>query len=229
MIMNVPVYLLLLGLFPLRANAQTQPLDLSLLQMQSLIKNEVEATIKDEILGPVLGKGKSSVFADIELEIISRRAAQSRTGIGVSQKYEEKGGASKVQTDTQYILPGIPKPRSVLGGPVGPEDALGKHSQQKRGIEETRFGTEVDIKRFQLTVIHDETLPKASLETAKGMINDALLPYKVKKKDPPTVVFKPARFKTGILNDLKRPGVYLPLLYAFLFLLSLLLFFGPVS
>ena len=57
----------------MRANAQTQklPLDLSLLQMQSLIKNDVEAKVKNEILDPVLGKGKSSVFADIELEIVT--------------------------------------------------------------------------------------------------------------------------------------------------------------
>lgn len=229
---NIAVQLLVLGLLPLRANAQIQspPLDVSLLQMQSLIKNDVETKVKNKILDPVLGKGKSSVFADIELEIVSRIADQSVGRVGVAQKYREKGGSAGIKTETSYILPGIPEPRSVLGGPIGPEDALGQQSQQRKMVKETRFGTEIDIKRFQLTVIHDETLPKEALDTAKGMINDALLPYKVKKKDPPTVVFKPARFKAAsMLDDLKRPGVYLPLLYAFLLLLSLLFLFGPFS
>ncbi len=229
---NIAVYLLLLGLLPLRANAQIQTptLDVSLLQMQSLIKNDVETKIKNEILVPVLGKGKSSVFTDIELEIISRTADQSVGRVGVSQQYKQKGFVAGVRTDAKYILPGIPEPRSVLGGATGPEDALGQQSQQKKMVKETRFGTEVDIKRFQLTVIHDETLPKEALDTARKMIDEALLPYKVKGKNPPTVVFKPARFKTGsMLDDLKRPGVYLPLLYAFLLLLSLLFLFGPFS
>lgn len=229
---NIAVYLLLLGLLPLRANAQTQspPLDVSLLEMQSLIKNDVETRIKNEILVPVLGKGRSSVFADIELEIVSRTADQSVGRVGVSQQYKQKGFVAGVRADAKYILPGIPEPRSVVGGASGPEDALGQQSQQKKGVSETRFGTEVDIKRFQLTVIHDEKLPKEALDTAKKMIDEALLPYKVKKKNPPTVVFKPARFKTGsMLDDLKRPGVYLPLLYAFLLLLSLLFLFGPLS
>lgn len=224
----IPLAAAVVSLSALFSAGEPEPLDLSLLQRETLIRNEVESKVKTQILDPVLGEGKASAFADVELEIVSRKADQSRTGIGVSQKYKEKGEGGK--KETQYILPGIPKPKSILSGADKPEAAQGQQAQQEKGVQETRYGTDMDIKRFQLTVIHDDTLPKPSLETARQRINDALLPYKVRKKDPPAVIFKPTRFNSkSMLEDLKRPGVYLPLLYAFLSLLLLLFLFGPVA
>jgi flagellar motor switch protein FliG len=203
---------------------------LSVIEKQDALRRETETKIKKEILDPIFGEGKSFVFADVELEIIARKSDQSRENIGVMQKYKEKGGQDADQQQSEFLLPGIPKPKSIMGGKSGPPAAAtGQQAQQSRDIQETRYGAETEINRFQVTVIHDETLAPEPVALARERVDDFLLPYKIKGQDAPTVVFKPTRFKSyNYLDDLKRPSVYLPLLYALLFLLLLLFLFGPL-
>lgn len=212
------------------ADAPDNPLmETSLLQKQDSLRREAETKIKQEILDPILGADRSFVFADVELEVIAKKAEQTKEGLGIMQKYKEKG-AEKSNADTDFILPGIPRQRSVLGDEnKRPEAAQGQQAQQAKGVQEIRYGVETEITRFQLTVIHDEALPAASVKLARERVDDFLLPYKIRKKDAPTVLFKPTKFKAANpIDDLKRPSVYLPLLYALLFLLLLLFLFGPL-
>ena len=204
-------------------------MDSSLMEKQDSMRRETETKVKKEILDPILGPDRSFVFADVELEVIAKKAEQTKEGLGIIQKYKEKGGG-QTNPDTDFLLPGIPKPRSVLGGEnKRPEAATGQQAQQAKNMQEIRYGLETEITRFQLTIIHDETLPKDSIKLARERVDDFLLPYKIRKKDAPTVVFKPTKFKvTNPMDDLKRPGVYLPLLYALLFLILLLFLFGPL-
>ncbi|HAN04152.1 MAG TPA: hypothetical protein DCW72_07100 [Elusimicrobia bacterium] len=225
---------LVTSLWTPRVSAQSAALDnpmmeTSLMQKQDSMRREAETKVKKEILDPILGADKSFVFADVELEVISKKAEQSKEGLGVMQKYKEKGGSDEA-ADTDFILPGIPKPKSVLGGEnKRPEAAQGQQAQQAKGVQEIRYGLETEITRFQLTVIHDEQLSPASIALARERIDDFLVPYKIRKTGAPTVVFKPTKFKAGNpLDDLKKPSVYLPLLYALLFLLLLLFLFGPL-
>ena len=225
---------LVMSLWAPRVSAQSAALDnpmmeTSLMQKQDSMRREAETKVKKEILDPILGADKSFVFADVELEVISKKAEQSKEGLGVMQKYKEKGGSDEA-ADTDFILPGIPKPKSVLGGEnKRPEAAQGQQAQQAKGVQEIRYGLETEITRFQLTVIHDEQLSPASIALARERIDDFLVPYKIRKTGAPTVVFKPTKFKAGNpLDDLKKPSVYLPLLYALLFLLLLLFLFGPL-
>lgn len=212
------------------ADALDNPLmEASLMEKQDSMRREAETKVKKEILDPILGADRSFVFADVELEVISKKAEQTKEGLGIMQKYKEKGG-SEEGADTDFILPGIPKPRSVLATDnKRPEAAQGQQAQQAKGVQEIRYGLETEITRFQLTVIHDEALAPATVAIARERIDDFLVPYKIRKKDAPTVVFKPTKFKAANpLDDLKRPSVYLPLLYALLFLLLLLFLFGPL-
>ncbi len=204
-------------------------MDASLMERQDSMRRETETKIKKEILDPILGADRSFVFADVELEIVSKKAEQNKEGLGIIQKYKERD-PGQTAPDTDFILPGIPKPRSVLGGDSKrPSAALGQQAQQAKNVQEIRYGLETEITRFQLTVIHDETLPKDAVKLARERIDDFLVPYKIRKKDAPTVAFKPTKFKAvNPLDDLKRPGVYLPLLYAALFLILLLFLFGPL-
>lgn len=226
---------LLSGLFP-PARGQENPgaadagAGLSVIEKQDALRRETETKIKREILDPILGEGKSFVFADVELEIIARKSDQSREGLGVMQKYKEKGGQDAEKQESEFLLPGIPKPKSVMGGRSGPPAAAtGQQAQQSQGIQETRYGAETEINRFQVTVIHDETLAPEPVALARERVDDFLLPYRIKGRDAATVVFKPTRFKSyNYLEDIKRPSVYLPLLYALLFLLLLLFLFGPL-
>jgi len=204
-------------------------MDSSLMEKQDSMRRETETKVKKEILDPILGADRSFVFADVELEVIAKKAEQTKEGLGVIQKYKEKN-AGQANPDTDFLLPGIPKPRSVLGQEnKRPEAASGQQAQQAKNVQEIRYGLETEITRFQLTVIHDETLAKEAVKLARERVEDYLLPYKIRKKDAATVVFKPTKFKAANpLDDLKKPGVYLPLLYAALFLILLLFLFGPL-
>ncbi|HBE88749.1 MAG TPA: hypothetical protein DDW67_06370 [Elusimicrobia bacterium] len=230
----LPAALLAFSVLPSRGQEKPDATDvgtgMSVIEKQDSLRRETETKIKKEILDPIFGEGKSFVFADVELEIIARKADQSREGVGVMQKYKEKGGQDGEQQQSEFLLPGIPKPKSIMGGKSGPPAAAtGQQAQQSKGVQETRYGAETAINRFQVTVIHDETLAPEPVALARERVDDFLLPYKIKGQDAPTVVFKPTRFKSyNYLDDLKRPSVYLPLLYALLFLLLLMFLFGPL-
>ena len=223
--------LLALPLLAAPLRAQTG-MDSSLMERQDSLRRETETKIKKEILDPILGADKSFVFADVELEVISKKAEQTKEGVGVIQKYKEKQGGEGESPAIDFILPGIPKPKSVLGKDnpnKRPEAAQGQQAQQAKGVQEIRYGLETEITRFQLTVIHDDLLPAAAIKLARERVDDFLVPYKIRKKDAPTVLFKPTRFKAANpMDDLKKPSVYLPLLYALLFLILLLFLFGPL-
>ncbi len=224
------LFLLALPAVPERLYAQQENMETSLMEKQDGMRREVETKIKKEILDPILGADRSFVFADVEMEVIAKKADQTNEGVGVIQKYREKGAGQDQGGNTDFLLPGIPKPKSVLGTDnKRPESSLGQQTQQAKGMQKTRYGLETEITGFQLTVIHDDLLPKAAVALARERVNDFLLPYKIRKKDAPTVVFKPTKFKAANpLDDLKRPSVYLPLLYALLFLILLLFLFGPL-
>jgi flagellar motor switch protein FliG len=222
----------LMAMLPARISAQQEGMDTSLMEKQDSMRREVETKVKREILDPILGADKSFVFADVEMEVIAKKAEQTKEGVGVIQKYKEKQGGDEQGAGTDFILPGIPKPKSVLNkdnNAKRPEAAQGQQAQQAKGVQEIRYGLETEVTRFQLTVIHDDQLPAAALKLARERVDDFLVPYKIRKKDAPTVVFKPTRFKAANpIDDLKRPSVYLPLLYALLFLILLLFLFGPL-
>ncbi len=204
----------------------------SLIEKQDSMRRETETKIKNEILDPILGPNKSFVFADVQLELIAKKAEQNKEGVGIIQKYKEKPG-NENKADTDFILPGIPKPKSVLGGEnKRPEAAQGQQAQQAKGVQEIRYGVESEITNFQVNVIYDETLAKEAVELARERVTSYLVPYYVTKagqKIPPLVTFTKTKFRAlNMLDVLNKPGVYLPLLYALLFLILLLFLFGPL-
>ena len=206
-----------------------ETMDVSLMDKQDSMRREVEAKIKNEILDPIMGPGRSFVFADVEMEIIARKAEQTKEGLGIMQKYKEKP-ASGSTGSTDFLLPGIPKPISVLGTEnKRPSAAQGQQAQQAKGVEETRWGIQTEINRLLVTVIYDDKVSSATVSIARGRVGEFLLPYKIKGRDDATVLFKPTKFNSyNMVDDLKRPSVYLPLLYALLLLLFLFFLFGPL-
>ena len=209
--------------------AGAQNMDVSLMGKQDSMRKEVETKIKNEILDPIMGPGKSFVFADVELEVIARKAEQTKEGLGVLQKYKEKPGTGSAGS-TDFLLPGVPKPKSVLGTDTKrPEAAQGQQAQQAKAVEEVRWGLSTEIDRMQVTVIYDDKVSSATVNIARVRVGEFLLPYKIKGRDEATVLFKPTKFKSyNILDDLRRPSVYLPLIYAALTLLFLFFLFGPL-
>src|SRR5512133_3382887 len=138
--MRKPALIFILLAMAASVRAQTQApapaapdfMGASLVEKQDSMRRETETKIKNEILDPILGANKSFVFADVELELIAKKAEQNKEGVGVIQKYKEKAG-NENKADTDFILPGIPKPRSVNGGDnKRPEAAQGQQAQQAK-------------------------------------------------------------------------------------------------
>ncbi|MCG2726195.1 MAG: hypothetical protein L6420_08085 [Elusimicrobia bacterium] len=227
--MNKTLCALLLIISAFCSGLFAQTMEVSFLEKQDNFRKNIENKIKFEILDPILGPGKSYVFADIEFEIITKKSDQQKKMMGALQKYKEKGDQKKSPTD-DFILPGVPKPKSITSSEKErPQMSQGGQSEQSKGMESIRYGIDTDINKFQVTVIHDDTLPQETLMLSRERIDDFLAPYKIEKKAVPVVIFKPTKFKSyNIIGDIQRPKVYLPLLFAALFLLLLLFLFGPL-
>ncbi|MBI4676143.1 MAG: tetratricopeptide repeat protein [Elusimicrobia bacterium] len=208
--------------------------DLGLLQEQNRIKAESESKIQRDILDPMLGEGKAKVFVDVEMEVKIEREEAKRSGLGLAERYKEKQGAQKgLGADTLYVLPGIPKPKTISQGlsTDKPESLLARQSEQTKGIEEERYAQKPVFKRMEVKVLHDATVLTTAVEQkpVRDSIVDAMGQYQLTQDQ---VVFRAMKFNRVLINwvdDLKKPSVYLPLLYAFLLLLLLLFLFGPLA
>jgi tetratricopeptide (TPR) repeat protein len=219
------------------ASAVVAP-DMGLLQEQARIKAESEGRIQRDVLDSILGKGKAMPFVDVEMELKLESEESQRMGMGLAEKYKEKGGGQKGGMQTTFVLPGIPKPKTITSGPQTPdrpEQAQAQQAQQQKGVQEERFAMKPVFKRLQVTVIHDDGVldPAKDAElinTVRDRIVDAMGQYQLQKDQ---VVFRPTRFDKPPLvdwkDDLKKPSVYLPLLYALLLLLFLSFLFGPLA
>ncbi len=211
--------------------------DLTLLQEQHRIKTESEDKIQREILDPILGKGKAAPFVDVDMEVKAESEESTRSGMGVAEKYKEKAPAARGGMQTTFVLPGIPKPKTITAqqSPEKPEQSQAQQAQQIKGVEEQRYALNPVFKRLQVTIIHDDGVldpVKDALRLAlvRNRIVDAMGQYKLQ---PDQVVFRATRFdKPPVVDwreDLKKPSVYLPLLYAMLLLLFLSFLFGPLA
>ncbi|MFA6094041.1 MAG: FliG C-terminal domain-containing protein [Elusimicrobiota bacterium] len=222
--------LLLLSAGPGRAADVVQVPPLSLIEARDQIIRESEGRIQKDILDPLLGKDRATVFVDVDLEMKAQRRESLREGAGVAEKYKEKGEKGQ-SVFGDWALPGVPKPKSIsnISDKGKPEASVGQAAQQSKSEQEEFFSQELVIKKFQSTVFHDDRLSPQKVKEIRSLVVDAMARYKLKPED---VFFKPMRFQYKDRNwrdDLREPRVYLPLLYASLLLLLLLFLFGPFS
>ncbi|HVA65743.1 MAG TPA: FliG C-terminal domain-containing protein [Elusimicrobiota bacterium] len=214
-----------------RAGAVIVAPDLGLLKEQNRIKQESEQKIDQEILDPILGKDEAMAFVDVAMQLKVDNEETNRKGMGLAEKYKEKTNAQKSgQTQTQFVLPGIPQPESISRIPQAPSDASAQQAQEQKGMQEENFSENLVFKKMTVTVIHDQSVlkDKAQQDLVRSRIVDAMAQYNL---SPNQVFFSPTPFnhaKTDWREDLKHPWVYLPLLYAVLILLFLLYLFGPL-
>ncbi|MDD5656490.1 MAG: FliG C-terminal domain-containing protein [Elusimicrobia bacterium] len=212
--------------------------DIGLLQEQNRVKKDSEEKIQRDVLDPILGKGNAVVFVDVEMELKLEKEESTRSGMGLVEKYHEKQGMqAKGGLQTTYVLPGIPKPKTITaqqGPPERPESAQAQQAQQVKGIQEERFSIKPVFKKLGVTVIHDELVLKttAQVDLVRARIVDAMSQYSLA---PDQVSFRPTVFhregdKRWVwTDDLKHPEVYIPLLFALLALLLLMFLFGPLA
>lgn len=194
--------------------------DFSLLEKERQLRGELEAKIQTDILDPIIGRGKAMVFVSVELDIETKRQKVVQSGAGYASKTESE---TAPLAQTEFLLPGIPKPKNLAEGPL---DGKAQQAKQERGATEEKMTQRTLIKRMEILILHDEALPQDTLEMARSRIIDALRHFEVK---PDQIVFKPTRMQGRLMDDLRQPAVYVPILFALMLFLFLLFLFGPMA
>jgi len=175
------------------------------------------------ICDSILGKGKSSILVNVELGLESSR----KGGAALNQKRDQKNSLG----DSNFILPWVPAPKSVSKEEV-PKDA----SVETQAAQQTTIDVKTVLKRFDITVVHDETIPEDRIELTKETLKAAFDRYKAILK----LLFRPTSYvaeKTFDPKETVRKNLFDSInfknfLLFFLLLLGLWLlkfFFGPLT
>src|SRR5262249_42865767 len=142
--------------------------------------------IQKDILDPILGKGRATAFVDVEIELQQVKQGRTQLQTGSQEKYLTKEKLQEQQTrfQTKYLLPGVPQPKTTnpqqtinLHG-ARPEEAVGGQSTQGQTIEQTSFAVKKVLRKFSVTVIHDDAVPADQIKLVKERIDDAFASYK---------------------------------------------------
>ncbi|MCX5789204.1 MAG: tetratricopeptide repeat protein [Elusimicrobia bacterium] len=201
--------------------------DLELLRQETAVKQDLQDKIQFGILDPVLGKDKAKAFVDLELDFVAKRQENIRVGQGLSERNREKAGARGAAA-TDFIVPGVPRQKSVasLANPTRPEASQAQLVGVEKHENENIFNLKLVKKALLVTIIHDGAMPEEMKKTLRGLIVDAGAKLKLA---PDEIVFRQANFNAHRwLDDLKDPRVWVPMIFALLFLLLLLYLFGPL-
>lgn len=188
-----------------------------LLEYETKYEKERAEYVQKNILDRILGPEKSTVIIDIILGVESKTTSQKAQ----DQKVESKRKLGEVE----YVLPGIPKQKSVAEGEKLPETAKVEAGK----AEESKMETNIVVRKQTVTVIYDETIPDDKIKIVKDAIISSLMMDL--KKD--VLEFKKAKFTKAFLGNfinalisLLQAKYFLPLLLSLL-LASFL--FGPFS
>ncbi|MCS7230684.1 MAG: FliG C-terminal domain-containing protein [Elusimicrobiota bacterium] len=183
-----------------------------LIEYETKLEQQRTEYVQKNILDKIFGPNRSTVMIDITLGL--------RTTTTKQQASEKKVDAKRKLGETEYLLPGIPKPGSIAESTV-PAEAKGEAS----GTEIVGVKTEIVIERQNVTVIYDERIKEEKVEIAREAIASALA-----IRRPQEIVFKKAKFTTDLWNkfieSIVLPKYFIPLL---LTLLLLAFLFGPIA
>lgn len=183
-----------------------------LLEYETKLEQERTKYVQEQILDKIFGPNRSTVMIDITLGLRTTTTKQQATA--------KKIDAKRKLGETEFLLPGIPKPGSIAESSV-PAEAKGESS----GTEVVGVNTEIVIQKQNVTVVYDEKIKDEKVEIARESIAAAL---DIKKKE--SIIFKKARFKNYIWEKFFENIILPKYLIPFVITLLLLLFlFGPVA
>jgi hypothetical protein len=145
-------------------HAEAEAPDPIVLEQERRMKEDTERQAQG-ICDSILGKGKSSVLVNVELGLESSR----KGGSALNQKREQKNGLG----DDNYLLPWVPAPKSVTKEEV-PKDA----SVETQAAQQATLDVKTVLKRFDITVVHDDQLPKERVVAAQETLTSTFDRYK---------------------------------------------------
>ncbi|PKN01164.1 MAG: hypothetical protein CVU77_06725 [Elusimicrobia bacterium HGW-Elusimicrobia-1] len=170
--------------------------------MEHKLRYEREKTeyLQKDILDRVLGPDKAIVVVDVEfgLDTVTTRS------FAKERKSEQKKDIGQIE----YLLPGVPNPKAVSAG-----DPTGETKEESGQQEKTTVEVKVVLKRQIVTVLHDDKVPAARLETVKDAITSAL---RIDARRGDRIDFKETKFTRGFLDQILKPLVLIPLILALL-------------
>lgn len=191
--------------------------DPTVLDQENLIRKDAEQKIQNEILNRILGEGRATVLVNVEVALESEHRDSSQS----QGKVEDRKGLG----DQDFILPWVPAPKTVNKANEVPKDASMESSSGATATASVRQS----VSRFDVTVIHDDSVSKAQIQLVDEAIRSAYVRFAQVLK----IVFKPTRFakyevsqkiKEGFWDFLK-PQYLLPGIIALMLLFFL---FGPL-
>jgi len=166
----------------------------------------LQAFVLDRILGP----GKAIVIVDVQLGTETKVVTQAAK--------EKKSEKKRRLGEVDYLLPGVPNPKSVAQ-----ESAPGESKEETGQAEETKVQVLTVIKKLTVTVLYDEKITQDKLDIVKDAINASM---KIDLKRGDKIDFKKTKFTQGFLDELMRPQILIPVIFALMILFFL---FGPVA
>lgn len=194
---------------------EEQPKDISILLLEQERKYEKEQAeyVQKNILDKILGEGKSSVVVDVEFEL--------RTTKTLQQAKESKAEGKRKLGEIDYILPGIPNPKTISQPEAPPAESKSESGQRQEGT----ILTQLAIRKQSVTVLHDEMISKERLKIVEVPIA-AALNFNTRRGDK--VTFQSAKFNVPFIpwKQFLQPKYILPL---FLAVLLIFFLFGPLA
>lgn len=183
---------------------------LSLLDKEAKYEKEKAEYLQQYVLDKILGPGKAVAIVDVQLGLETRTTRQ--------EAKERKQEKKKRLGEVDYILPGVPNPKSVVQ-----ESAPGESKEETGQAEETKVEVQIVIKKLLVTVLHDEKLSQDRLDLVRDAITSFL---KVDLKRGDKIEFKKTKFTQGFFEELMMPRVLIPVILSTLLLFFL---FGPLA
>jgi flagellar motor switch protein FliG len=213
---------LFLGAFA-SLHAETDAPDPLALDQERKLKDDTERQAQS-ICDSILGKNRSSVLVNVELALESTR----KGGSALNQKRDSKNSLG----DDNFILPWVPAPKSVTKEET-PKDLTVQNSADQQSSVDVK----TVLKRFDITVVHDDQIPEPRIIMAKEALSSAFDRYANILK----LVFKASSFahesdnynaKDVLKKNFTGSLDTKTLIYHFLVLLAFMLlrfFFGPLA
>jgi len=182
---------------------------LTLLEQEQKFEKEKAEYLQTFILDKILGPGEAIAIVEVELGIETKITRQEAK----AHKSEKK----KNLNDIDYLLPGVPNPKSV-----SQETPPGESKEESGGAEEIKFESRTVIRREGVTILYDDKIAKEKLEVVREAIIASLrLDLKRDKLE-----FKKTKFTKGFTEELLRPQILIPVILA---LLVIFFLFGPLA
>jgi len=168
--------ILLFNICSLVWGAEATAPDPMVLEQERRLKEDTE-TKSQAICDSIFGRGLSSVLTNVELGLESVK----KGGAAMNRKMDSKNGLA----DDNFILPWVPAPKSVTKEEV-PKDA----NVETQAAQQETVDVKTVLKRFDITVVHDESIPAERVTMAKDTLTSTFERYKGVLK----LFFRPTKF-----------------------------------